>query len=228
MWTYSLPNFFGQFLRDWPYFDVCFGNTWLFRFAANKNCLELAYENPRYNCISNGPTTEVEHQQRPVIYTKQTFELQYSSDEKLKKNWFWLDLSSIANHSLSLGATLKLNCTLCFTDVVHILSYHRFCGLHRSRICCLHRKLSCSSFLLRALLLNGAARSKDYYWAEMLSLLALTYFLHFQECLQRVKTSLRFIMRPLISPWDYQKMKKALITILPSPLLPRYSWGSWP
>lgn len=44
MWTYSLPNFFGQFLRDWPYFDVCFGNTWLFRFATNKNCLELAYE----------------------------------------------------------------------------------------------------------------------------------------------------------------------------------------
>lgn len=228
MWTYSLPNFFGQFLRDWPYFDVCFGNTWLFRFAANKNCLELAYEiRDTIVSLMGRPLRSSINRDLSYIQSKLS-NFNTVQMKNWEKKWFWLDLSSIANHSLSLGATLKLNCTLCFTDVVHILSYHRFCGLHRSRICCLHRKLSCSSFLLRALLLNGAARSKDYYWAEMLSLLALTYFLHFQECLQRVKTSLRFIMRPLISPWDYQKMKKALITILPSPLLPRYSWGSWP
>ena len=68
MWTYSLSNFFGQFLRDWPFFDVCFGNTWLFRFTVNKNCLELAYENPRYNCISNGSTTEI--QEKSIVQMK--------------------------------------------------------------------------------------------------------------------------------------------------------------
>ena len=144
------------------------------------------------------------------------------------KNWFRQNLSSSANHSLSLSATPKLNCTLFLTVVHIILSYHRFCGLHRWRICCLHRKLSCSSFLL-SIVAGWTERSSPVGAQSLLRCFPLrAYFLHFQECLQRVKSSLRFIMRPLISPWDYQKMKQALITILPFPLQPLFSWGSWP
>ena len=144
------------------------------------------------------------------------------------KIWFRQNLSSSANHSLSLSATPKLNCTLFLTVVHIILSYHRFCGLHRWRICCLHRKLSCSSFLL-SIVAGWTERSSPVGAQSLLRCFPLrAYFLHFQECLQRVKSSLRFIMRPLISPWDYQKMKQALITILPFPLQPLFSWGSWP